>query len=501
MTGFTGKSCAHGSGRFGAGWAVLTTLLAQLVSVASQGAEPDRLAREIDAVLAGKGLRGATVGVHVASPASGRVLCSRNGMTKLIVASNQKILTAATALRELGPRYEFETALFLSGEAGVDGGTLEGDLILRGGGDPTLGSWWVGEQPVEELERWAGLLAAAGVRRVTGDVVADDTFFDRQRVHPDWPSSQLHRPYCAPVSGLSLMDNCLRINVSPGARVGEPAILSLATDIPALTLTNRCSTLAKRPAIWFKHEPGSLGIEVHGRARHGSGVYVGEVTAPEPALLAAGALEGALRRKGITVQGKVRLADPTDVSGRAGWRRLAVRRTPLPKVLRVMLKSSNNMYAEHVIKTVGAETEGTGSWQAGLAQTEKMLRGLYFREHEFELADGSGLSRDNRLPAALMSSVLTAMDHSEHRDVFRGLFPVSGEDGSLAGRLADAGHKGKVRAKTGYLQSVGALSGYAETAGGKHLVFSILINDFKGGNAAMKEIEDRIARAIVDYAE
>ena len=489
----------------GACWIVLALILGQAsggLSGRLPAAEPlDRLSAEINAALADKRLLGATVGVSVAVPASGRVLYSRNGMTKFIVASNQKILTAATALRDLGVDYEFETTLFTSADLRVRDGTLKGDLLLRGGGDPTIGSRWANEEPFEQLEQWAEVLASAGVQRVSGDLVADDTFLDRQHVHPDWPRTQLHRRYCAPVSALSLKDNCVTIDVKPGANVSDPAVVAAVPDVSFLTVSNRCKTNSSRQAIWFNRRADSLIIEVGGRVRLGSGGYSGEVTVPEPALFAGAVFVDVLRNRGITVEGKVRLVVDSDLVGRSRWRKLASRRVPLADVLKVMLKHSNNMYAEHVVKTVGAERAGEGSWKAGLARTEKMLQRLHFRKEEFELADGSGMSRNNRLLPALICAVLVAMDQSDCGDTFRMLLPAPGTDGTLARRLSGPEYGKKLYAKTGYLRGVGALSGYAETGSGLRVAFSILINDFKGkgGNATMKEIEDRIVRALVDH--
>ena len=497
------SAAARPAGSPGAPLIILALILCQVAIgalVFPVAEEPDRLATEIDAVLADEGLGGAEVGVSVVAPASGRVLYARNNMARLIVASNQKIVTAAVALRELGPGYEFETSLFASTPLSVSEGVFDGDLILRGGADPTLGSPSAGEEPLEEFERWAELLRSDGVQRVSGDMVVDDTFLDRRHVHPDWPRVQLYHPYCAPVSALSLNDNCVTVSVKPGANVGDPAVVALTPAPRFLKVANRCTTSSKQQTIWFTRAPDSLIIEVGGQVKHKSGGYSGQVTVPEPALFAGDVFAGVLKRSGIEVAGKVRLAAGADLERRSQWQRLASRRTPLVGVLEIMLKQSNNVYAEHVIKTVGAVKGGRGSWGAGLARAEAMLKELHFNADEFELADGSGMSRNNRLPSSLICAVLVAMDRSESGDTFRVLLPSSGTDGSLARRLSDPDYRDRVHAKTGYLRGVGALSGYAETRSGIRVAFSILINNFKGegGNRTMKDIENRIAKAIVD---
>ncbi len=483
--------------------ALLSALIGGLLCSAAPAAQQDPLSARINAVLADKRLSRATVGVHVVALGSGRVLYSRKGAGKLIVASNQKIITAATALSELGAEYEFETTLFGRGELLVEQETLDGDLILRGGADPTLGSSLAQEDPFEQFDRWARGLAAAGIRRVSGDLAVDDTFLDRQHVHPDWPRRQLWRHYCAPVCGIPFMDNCVTVTVKPGAAVGQPALVLLSPDVPILKVANYCKTASTRHAIWFDREAGSATIKVGGRIRTSSRGYSGRVTVPEPSLFAGEAFAAALLRGGVRLEGSVRLLSTSDLTDRQGWRRLASRRVPITQVLAPMLKHSHNVYAEHVIKTVGAECGGEGSWRAGLRRAEKLLERLHFLPDEFELADGSGLSRKNRMTPAALCAVLADMDRSGLRETFRGLFATSGVDGTLARRLREKPYKNSIHAKTGYLYGVGAMSGYAETPGGLRVAFSILINDFKHkeGNVAMKQIEDRIVRAIVDHAQ
>jgi D-alanyl-D-alanine carboxypeptidase/D-alanyl-D-alanine-endopeptidase (penicillin-binding protein 4) len=167
-----------------------------------------------------------------------------------------------------------------------------------------------------------------------------------------------------------------------------------------------------------------------------------------------------------------------------------------------MLQESQNMYAETVVKTIGAEQGGEGSWDAGLRCAAGMLRDLHFKDEEFKLADGGGMSRTNRLPPALLCAVLMDMNRSQYKGVLAELLAAPGEEGTLERRFKDPEYARRIRAKTGYLRGVGALSGYVEAKSGLHVTFSILINDFRdpSGNLGMKDVEDRIACAIVDHA-
>jgi len=454
------------------------------------------LSEHVEAALTHPKLEKATVGVCVVAAGSGRLLYHRNAMESLIPASNQKLLTAATALAELGPDYRFRTELYVLRPRGPDADV--GALYLRGGGDPTLSSPSAGYEAEAQFEEWAGLLTAEGVTRVAGDLIVDDSFFDREFVHPDWPARQLWREYCAPVGALSFHDNCVTVTVKPGARAGGPASVRIWPDVPLMEVKNLCKTSERRHLIWFDRQADSPLLRVGGHVRAGSGGYAGRASVPDPGLFAGQAFARVLQREGIELGGRVRRGVLSDSLRRA--EPLAVRSTPLTDVLRVMLEESHNGYAEHVIKTVGAETEGEGSWRAGLARTESLLRSLHFKAGQFKLADGSGISRNNRVTAALICAVLLEVERSGEGELLRELMASPGE-GTLARRFQEADYRDRVWAKTGYLHGVGALSGYARTRSGILVAFSVLINGFPGSNSEMKRIEDGVVRAIIDHAE
>lgn len=480
--------------------AALALVWALTVVPGRAGLAETNLAARIDRILSEPRYRRANVGIHVVALDSGRVIYARNATSKFIPASNEKLITAATALDALGEHYEFRTIVYGTGP--LKGGVLRGDLILRGGGDPTLGGRQEDEDALAVFRRWARVLKAKGLRRVSGDVVADGTFFDRVYRHPSWSEEQAWKWYFPTTSALSVNDNCVVITVKPGPSAGSPAVLSTTPASAPVKLVNTCKTSAKRHSIWFDRKPAEDNITVGGYVRAGSAGYSGQVTVPNPPLYASALLKQALATEGIAVDGRPRLAAARDLAREADATPLCVRRTALTPVLRAMTKQSNNHYAEQVIKTVGAEAGGRGSWAAGLGRGAQMIRGLGFRDAEFSLDDGSGLSRLNRLTPALLTAVLTRMRASEHGATFRSLLAVAGEDGTLEKRLAEAPYRGNVRAKTGYINGAGALSGYATTRSGVEVAFSILVNDSRGtaGGFSMREILDSLCRAIVDHA-
>jgi D-alanyl-D-alanine carboxypeptidase/D-alanyl-D-alanine-endopeptidase (penicillin-binding protein 4) len=470
-------------------------------AAAGAAADEGALARALERIVSGEHLRHADVGIHVVAVASGRVIYGRNAMGRFVAASNEKLVTAAAALDALGEQYEFETALQAGGA--LEGGTLRGDLILRGGGDPTLGGRHDPEPAEAIFRRWAHVLKDKGLRRIEGDVLADDTFFDSVYRHPNWDRYPAWKWYYTTTSAVSINDNCVTITVKPGGAPGRPARVTMRPASAPLQLKNVCKTSRKKHAIWFDREEGSRVITVGGRIKQGSAGYSHEVAVPEPALHAAAALKEALEAEGVEVSGRSRaLARGAGGRARRG-EALLVRRSALVPVLRTMLRQSHNHYAEQVVKTIGAETSGVGSWPAGLARAARMLNEMGFGSDEFNLDDGSGLSRENVLTPALLTTVLMRMRRSEHGATFVSLLAVASRDGTLKRRLTEAPYAGNVRAKSGYLSGVGALSGLAQTRSGIEVAFSILVNDTHNppGTYSMRQTVDGICRAIVDLAE
>ncbi|MFP4027530.1 MAG: D-alanyl-D-alanine carboxypeptidase/D-alanyl-D-alanine-endopeptidase [Candidatus Brocadiia bacterium] len=476
----------------------ILTVFATLVSAGE-------LADAIEDVLAESKLKSATVGVRVEALNSERILYSHNAMTALIPASNQKLLTAAVALTELGVEYKFLTSVWLKGDLQKDG-TLNGHVILKGRGDPSLG-YSKKESNARApdshgiFQQWAQKLVDQGIRSIAGDIIVDDTFFDRRFFHPNWPENQIWKYYCAPVAGFSFQGNCVFVTAKPAKRKGAPALISLQPDVPILEVSNYCKTSLTRNAIWFERKKNSNRIRVGGRAKAGTEGYTARVTVPNPPLFAGSAFAETLKSKGIQIKGRIRLRGAKGHKIYSGAKKVAEHSSTLKQILAPMLKESQNSYAEHVLKTVGAVAGNSGSWEEGLRQAAKFLKKLHFRPGQVVLADGSGMSRHNKLCPAALCAVLIKMDKSDEGKLFHNLLAAGGREGTLSDRFKDATCRGRVRAKTGYLRGVGCLSGYARTQSDLRVAFSIMINGFtRGGNWHMKKFEDRIVRSIIEEA-
>ncbi len=456
------------------------------------------LAGRIDELLAHPSLSKAAVGVAILSVTSGALLYARDAERPLIVASNAKLLTGAAALSLLGPAHAFETLLLGQGELDA-AGTLHGDLIVKGAGDP---DFLAPDRPWEEhlLPRLVAAARAAGLKAVTGRLIVDDLVFDRQHVAPGWNQEKLGDSYQAPVSGFTLYQNCLTVLVEPAGEEGQPAAVRLVPE--GSVFVPRANVRTAGPGsnhlihVPAPVKPGPVGVT--GSTPHGATPWPVTVPVAEPARVAGLLLQDGLRRGGIDVPGEVMLAEFPYDPGASGLLRLGAVSSPLAAALLEMNKTSSNVIAEHVYKLCGHARELRGTFASGAGAVFSVLERCGIERGQAASSDGSGLSRGNRFAPSQIARLLAAFYRSEWRTAFLDSLAEAGVDGTLQRRLEDEAYRGRVRAKSGYIAAVSALSGYAQADHGEVLCFSILFNGYSGRNAEMKRIQDAIVMLLVD---
>ena len=464
--------------------------------VHGQAAAPDRagLNRAINEQVR-RALRSSpTLGVVVEELASGERIYGYRGDELRIIASNTKLLTTAAALHYLGPGYAFETP-FLSRGA-VAGGTLRGDLAVIGRGDPTVSERFTLD-PYEAFRPWARALRERGITRVAGDLYLAHGYFDDGEVHPDWPRDQLAKWYEAPVAALSFNDNCVWVRVSPtGGGRARVDVLPPLGRYPVENLT-RTGPSSRHHQVVVTRNPGSSEIEVRGYVWQGARPLDAWVTVPDPVEYFGAALRAALAEEGIEIAGRAR---PVERVPPGAWERVAVHRTSLLTALDVINKRSQNFYAESVLKALGAERCGRGTWEGGLEAVAEFLETeVGLPRSAYRMADGSGMSRGNRFSADQLVRLLRHMYYHRWGRAFLQSLPYSGEEGlSWERRLAGDGYRGNVFAKTGTLSGVSTLSGYVKGRSGTLYAFSILGNG-TGATWQARNAQDAILRALIDH--
>lgn len=474
----------------------------------------DKLRRQIMDAIAAARLGSGRIGISIRDCASLNELIviqpDTTDRRQFIPASNLKLLTSGVALLALGSDYEFRTSIVLQGNR----------LIIRGSGDPAMADPALLEELGISTEQFVNTLVNsitnAGAMRVD-EVILDDRVFDRVNVHPDWPADQLSRAYCAPVSGLNFHANILNVFASPATRVGDPPVIR--TD-PAATWIEvdrkNARTVAQgNTQIWIQHGATALKFLVHGSVRAAIREPV-QVTLKDPGLLFGKLLADGLLKQNVGgkpgTDGRptmplVRYAEASEnLTVPAGLERtVAVVRTPIAVVLERCNVDSDNLYAESLLKAAAHKLTGQpGSWSNGTAAVRMLIKDRLGADAAATvvMADGSGLSRNNRITVSLMTRWLAEVANDPKAgSTYIESLAVAGSEGTVKSRFKKSKLDCEVRAKSGYIREVRTLSGYLiEGSTDRRIAFSVMVNDVPpGADQRAKDLHERIVELIDSY--
>lgn len=444
-------------------------------------------------------LTDAEIGICIVRAADGETVFALNAETPRAPASNAKLLTTVAAYQLLGPDYVWRTSVHLVAGA-LEADTWTGNLLVIGRGDPNLSGRAHDGRVTAEFESWADRILAAGVKHIAGDLLLDDLFFDRVYVPPSWPDDQLQNWYCAPVSALALNDNCVDVTVLPGPKGGAPARITLAPDTRTVTITNQCKTVLRKKQHSFQILRAADGnsITVKGGYLLKGGGYTESIAVCEPVRWFGAVLKETLTRKGVTVDGEVKLLDQPLSPAPDEATAVAASASGMALTVQVTNQRSQNFYAEQIFKTLGAVKHGQGTIEHGQACVREALLALDIPAEQFTIVDGCGLAAGNRVSASALTRVLGAAWRAPWSGPFVASLAIGGEAGTLEKRFRDKACKGKVRGKTGYISGVSALSGYVETTHHGAWAFSILVNKFKTDLSRVRAFQDELVRACIE---
>ncbi|MCA8970487.1 MAG: D-alanyl-D-alanine carboxypeptidase/D-alanyl-D-alanine-endopeptidase [Planctomycetes bacterium] len=468
--------------------------------VRAQAGDPvavrDRVHEALDALLAAKPLAGARVGVVVLEPKTGEVLAESRPDEGFLTASNMKLISSAVALEVLGPDYVFETKLVGRG-TWYRNGTFDGDLVLVGSGDPTLGATYFEKSgSTAPFVRMAAALETRGVRKIEGRVLGDDSCQPDEVMGLGWDWSYHADWYAAQVGGLCFNENCIDV-IFEGTAAGRPPLVRLEPETGFVTIQNRvqCLTPSKgvRPSgvTWARtlggNEitlTGSLAVDTRGKRDWGS--------VHNPTAFAATVLRETLVRQGIPVTGAAGDTDEVAEPPQGEEMEMYVHRSPpLRRIVHALNKRSQNLYAEQLPRAAARARGGDGSMASARKVARQELERLGVDTSRLVLADGSGLSRLDMVSPRQIATLLDGMRSSPHFEIYFDSLPVAGVDGTLRRRFPEGNAaRGRVHAKTGYVSRTVALSGYVPRNDCEPLVFSILINDFLGASSGVQAAVD-----------
>ena len=478
--------------------------------VSDAPAQRPTLAEVVQDAITPEELQNGFWGIQVANAETGTVYYDREGGKRFVPASNVKLYTAAAALDQLGPDYRFVTRLYRQGPVVAD--TLKGDLLVRGAGDPTIGGYEQRDDRLQVFRTWASALKAAGIRHVAGRIIGDDDVHTDAPLGHGWAWDDLPYRYAVELSGLSFGTNLIELTAR-GRSVGQPARLSwepLAAGY--VNVVNRSETVRHGADEEYRRLPGSRTLYVESRLLPGR-VQKEELSVGNPTGFYVNVFKEMLRREGISVDGAAVDADrlPENPSYDAPFtRQLArYRSAPLSEIVATTMEESQNLYAEQILRTLGAERPVTsldepddpepGSGAMGVEAALRTFAAAGIDTSRIRLADGSGLSRYDMVTPAMTTALLLYMyrhPDPEVRDAFVEALPVGGRTGTLEYRFRSGPARGNVRAKTGTLSGVSALSGYVTTTRGQPLVFVIMANHYSADSGEARDAMDRIVQAL-----
>jgi D-alanyl-D-alanine carboxypeptidase/D-alanyl-D-alanine-endopeptidase (penicillin-binding protein 4) len=456
------------------------------------------LRARLDELFAAPAFAKAKVGAVAVEAETGKTLYARADKTPLNAASNVKIVTAAAALALLGPEYRWRTTLSIVGPPGGPplpaGGEVPGDIYLRGSGDPTLAT--------EDLATMVGDLAALGLHKVRGSLIVDESLFDGGNVPPAYDQKNDSTASRAPSSAASLNGNVVSVTIIPGGSAGAPARVVLDPPSPYFTIAGRVVTAGSgpaAPAVDTKDDGDRTRVNVAGRIKLGADPRTFHRRVGHPSLFLGHTLRSLMDRRGITIGGQVKVG----VAPAQGLRVLAAHDSaPLAVAVQDLNKRSNNLAAEQLVRTLGAEIGGRpGNWDKGLKAVGRYLGGIGIKPGAYQMMNGSGLYDSNRFSPEQIATVLRAASRDFRISAeFLASLAVAGTDGTIAHRMGGTLAERYVRAKTGTLANVSCLSGFAGSPGHMPIVFSILVNDVPNPGEA-RRAQDRAAEILVAYLE
>jgi D-alanyl-D-alanine carboxypeptidase/D-alanyl-D-alanine-endopeptidase (penicillin-binding protein 4) len=435
-------------------------------------------------------------GVAVHSLDRDERLFELNARTLLVPASAAKIVSVATAAEAVGWDYRFETVVRALGP--IVEGTLRGDLLVSGTGDPTIGG-----RAGDDLSVWTDALKAAGIRRIEGRIIGDDDAIEEPRPQLAWAWDDLGYTAGTLFGALNVAENRLTVTITPGPSPGTPASIAVEPHAAYRPLANTVVTVAPgtMQLVWAEQRPADPFLTIAGSIPAGMPPARLTVSAGNPTLWFASVLRSQLLRQGIEVTGDA--WDGDDVMPRpdrsSGVVVFVHRSRTLAEIVQPLLKDSINLYAEAVMRLNAA---------AGLFPTnDAALEGFRRRLAEWgvpadaqQLIDGSGLSRRNTITPEALLLVLKRFADPTLASPFVRALPIAGVDGSLEGRMRGTPAAGNVRAKTGTMSNIRSLAGYVTTRDGERLAFAAMVNNFEGAGAAAHAALDAIAVHLAAFS-
>jgi len=451
----------------------------------------EKLRLDIDKVLNDSIFISTRTGIKVVSLETGETLYERDSKMLVRPASNMKLITTATALVELGTDFKFKTVMHIDGKINND--TLNGNLYVKGFGNPDFTS--------KDLSRMVEQVKAQGIKEIRGNIIGDKSYFDSLYWGNGWMWDDEPSAFAAFISPLSINDNCVKVYVKPGKKVGDTVEVRVEPPTAYVTILNQAITVATDSAA-------NLNVDRRWKERENTIVVKGQlpinlreqettISVWNVEMYFLTLLKEELQRQEIKVGGKLMFGVVPTTSVQ-----IAYHEQPMDSMIINLNKISDNLSAENTLKTIAAEKLGApGSTKAGIWVVNRFLSSIGIDTTKYYVVDGSGVSHYNLVTPEIYITLLKYMfTNKKFFDLYYTSLPIANIDGTLKGRMKGTKAEGNLRAKTGTISGVSTLSGYVETADGEWLAFSIMMQNFIGSSKPYRDAQDKIGALLAEFS-
>jgi D-alanyl-D-alanine carboxypeptidase/D-alanyl-D-alanine-endopeptidase (penicillin-binding protein 4) len=430
------------------------------------------------------------------------MIYQRNEQKSFMPASNMKLFTTSAALTSLTPDFRYTTTLIADGS--IKGGLLDGDLILKGSGDPTISGRYNGGKVTETFEQWADSAKAKGIREIKGNLVGDDNCFDEDFYGDGWDANYETDWYAAQFGGIMFNDNCVDMTVVAGDSIGAPAKVSWIPDTKYVSVLNETVTAAPESSYYisFYRERGSNIIHVRGRFPVNKPTWNESIAIDNPTLYAMTVLKEVFEAKGIKVDGTAKDIDAfkTPPTYTATTQIASFTSIPLSDIVKTINKPSQNLYAEQLFRTMGMVFYKQGGMTTGRYVAHPIFSRWGMDTTRLQVVDGSGLSRLNLVSPSNIVGLLTGMYQGKYFQPFYESLPIAGVDGSLKNRMKGTKAENNVHGKTGFIGYVRSLSGYVTSLDGEMFAFSMIANHYTVPTSMAEKIQNEVCVRLANFS-
>lgn len=474
---------------------ILSILLFIGIIISNSAISQNAIQASINAFAANGNLSNASISFEAVDLSTGKVVASYDPNRSLPTASIAKLFSTATALEIAGPEYSSQTRIYLEGKVDSNG-VLNGNVWIRGGGDPSLGSKYFFEGNQNSfLQDWAESLMKIGIQKINGSVIADASAFGYEPVPDGWNWSDLGNYYGAGPSGLTLFDNLVEYDFKVPSAGQLTTLKSINPEVPGLVFHNYIEASSKAgDNAYLYGGPYNLDRYGTGTLPAGRSSFIVKGSLPDPELQCAYELDKRLRESGISVSEPVQTYRKMDKK-KVDYTNFQLIHTTTGTRLIEIINETNfrsiNLFAEHMINTAGFVKTGDGSYSKGLEVMRTFWEGKIDTKG-LTINDGSGLSRSNGFSAHHFTELLKYMNSSKYKEQYFTSLPVAGVSGTLKSVCSGEAAHGKMKAKSGSMNRIRSYAGYIESASGKKYAFALIVNNFNCSSSQVKSLMESV---------